>query len=94
MRSRKIASRLPLLPRMLPNRTTMGRAAPDVAASATSSARRFVAPMTLRGAAALSDEMSTKRAPASRLASTTFAVPSTLAPTAAQTSRSIIDTCL
>ena len=92
--SRMISSRLPLLPSTLPNRTTIGRKPGDAASSATISASRLLAPMTPHGSAALSDEISTKRAPASLAASATAAVPTTLTCAAAAGARSAIVTCL
>ena len=89
-----ISTTLPLLPRMLPKRTAIGRKVPLAWLSATSSASRLVAPMTLRGSAALSDEINRKRAPASRAAATVSTVPSTLVRAAGTIERSAIGTCL
>ena len=65
MRSTISSSTLPLLPRTFPKRTIAIRSDGLLSASTVSSAIRLLAPMTLRAFAALSDEMSTSRAPAS-----------------------------
>ncbi len=48
MRSRITSTKLPLLASTLPKRTTIGRVTESALARAASSAKRFVAPITLR----------------------------------------------
>ena len=64
------------------------------AASATSSASRLVAPITLAGCAALSVETCTNRAPTDAAARAVCQVPNTLVRMALSSARSAIVTCL
>ena len=94
---RKIGITLPTLPRTLPNRTATNTVGPCRMAMLwiTSSASRFVAPITFVGRTALSVETRTNRStPNFAAASATFRVPSTFVFTASTGWISIIGTCL
>ena len=94
--SLKIGTTLPADPSTFPNRTAVTFVREVRARSrTTSSATRFVAPITEEGFTALSVEMRTKRfAPHASAARATWSVPNTLFFTASSGASSISGTCL
>ncbi len=94
--SLKSGTTLPADPSTLPKRTAVTLVREERARSrTTSSATRFVAPMTELGFTALSVEMRTKRrAPQAWAIRATFCVPNTLFFTASSGASSMSGTCL